>query len=531
MAVLTVIQYNPSQERREQEREAARARSHAARVSHYQKRLERRRRASTQLQRLGPQNVGVITNSPSVTTAFEGNSDPFQCFDIKITPELNRLIAFTRDVVIPARYMPFAVRKMSGSSSRPGTFANSSIIRAWTDVSGSLYDEGIALARLTTYCQIMSICLPDPTQFENLAMEMRTRSIRLLMKKLQKQTASSLTEEMGNLKGHTFGLFDVECHNGNLDAAIVHGTALKKLLHENNKVDVSMSMRLLYMICHAAASTGQRTLPDVSDWITGRLEGFLTEMFPVLPFGRPQDDLLHPTITSPELRNVFARRRYLGDACIRRSQRDEVGTGNDDMAYLYVAVSSLIDMSRLNNMYHDLVEAGMMAGNRSCETYTQAAMSVALNYLARRMYGDLTINGIDLRDFSAVSETQLKTALRLAFEHSTSEDSLRFAPAYLWILYAGALCEHRKEGFKPSVISLGTEWFSPLLARHAQNMGVQTWTHVRRIAEQFLYVNFIEPDGETWFEDLLVPYNCGVIGSEMSTVSCYYRSAKLGNSR
>ena len=93
-------------------------------------------------------------------------------------------------------------------------------------------------------------------------------------------------------------------------------------------------------------------------------------MFPISPFGRPPDDYLHPTITSPNLSYVVSSSatRYLADTCIRRPQSDKAGTRNDDKAYLYVAVSSLMDMSRLNNMYHDLIEAGTMAADRCCET-------------------------------------------------------------------------------------------------------------------------------------------------------------------
>jgi hypothetical protein len=50
-------------------------------------------------QEADPKSKEIIEQPPLPLAArFEGNSDPFQCYAIEITPELNRVLAFTRDV-------------------------------------------------------------------------------------------------------------------------------------------------------------------------------------------------------------------------------------------------------------------------------------------------------------------------------------------------------------------------------------------------------------------------------------------------
>lgn len=261
--------------------------------------------------------------------------------------------------------------------------------------------HGTTRTRLT-----LSDCVSDPQELRTLALRMRQRSLFLLRKKLEGHPRQSQLEERANLKRHIFGLFDAECFCGDTEAALVHGKALQKLTNESNTLDIPMAQRLLYIICHTAASRGQRTLSSVSKWIVQKFELLFGNSQPSRPLGVFEAHAIHMNITLPELYDVFVGVWYLADATLREPQTENTAAldsaKDTEAAFLYATVWALINMSRLNDMYHDLVEAVWMADVSECERYTQVALSVALNHMTRQLFGDLTINGVNIRDFSAI---------------------------------------------------------------------------------------------------------------------------------
>ncbi|KIW76267.1 hypothetical protein Z517_11013 [Fonsecaea pedrosoi CBS 271.37] len=523
MVAITFIHHDPGQKPRQKQLDSSRARAHAARVSHDWRRGDHLPQWLPQGTEVDAQSEDGNGDQLSKVAAFGGNSDPFRCFAIEITPELNRILTFTRDVALRAHYTPLAVRKISSELAHD--FEKPYIRGGWADIAASLRDEGTALARLTTYSQYLSHCVPDPKEMRKLVLQMRMRSLQLLRQKLERHTSSSSVEEKNNLKRHIFSLFDAECFCGNTQAAIIHGATLLKLIEESNKFDAPMAQRLLYIICHSAATSGQRTVPSVGKWIRDRSEVFLKEQVPPHPLGVPKNHVLHASCTLPELRALFRRCQYVGDASMQPSSTEgptpKGSVANKQAAYIYVTVSALIDLSRLNDMFHDLVEGVWMASARKPERYTQAALSVALNYLAREMFGDLTISGTNIRDCSANLMGQLKLTFSKAYQSSTVNDRLDFASAYLWILYVGALCEHRNRDSIWKADMLDESWFSPLLVFQAHLTGAVTWPQMRVVAEQFFYVDIVEPDGAIWFDALLKRYDQASRHKKLSLASRY----------
>ncbi|KIW13198.1 hypothetical protein PV08_08385 [Exophiala spinifera] len=515
MIEIDFIQYNPSQGPRQRDLDRLRAISHAARVTHENRRRSTKRhvialnRGQSSIDRHDKTDreeedrYEEVVGEPIlvVSAAFQGNSDPFSCVAINITSELNRVLTFARDVVLQAHYTPFAIRTMSYQTA--SRFEQPTVGRAWADISASLRDEGTALARLTTYSQLLSNCVADPKELRTLVLRMRQRSLYLLRKKLEGHSKLSEAEERGNLKRHIFGLFDAECFCGDTEAALVHGKALQQLTNESNTLDIPLAQRLLYIICHTAASRGQRTLSTVSKWIIQKFDVIFERSLPSQPLGVLKVPYVHTNVTLPELQDVFVGVRYLAEWTLREPQTDDSeaidSAKEKEAAFLYATVQALVNMSRLNDMYHDLVEAVWMADAGDGERYTQVGLAVALNYMTRKLFGDLTINGVNVRDFSAVHMEQLKSALQLAYTSSSPEDYAFFAPAHLWLLFIGASCEHKGKEKKP----LADMWFSPLLMFQARAMGVVSWSQMRALAEQFLYTSALEPDGGLWFVSLM----------------------------
>ncbi|KIX95046.1 uncharacterized protein Z520_09356 [Fonsecaea multimorphosa CBS 102226] len=510
MVAITFIQHDPAQgSPRQKHLDSARARAHAARVSHDRRRSDSRLPSPPQSPKLDFKGESGDEERLLTVAAFEGNSDPFRCAAIEITPELNRILTFTREVGLRAHFSPLAVRKISREIA--GNFEQPYVLGAWADIAASLRDEGTALARLVTYSSYLCRCLPNAKETRILVHQMRKRSLQLLREKVERHTNSSSIEDKTALQHHIYALFDAECFCGNTEAAIVHGTALQKLINESNTFDAPMAQRLLYITCHSAATSGQRILPSIGKWIIERSEAFLEEEVPPHPLGAPENHDLHASITFPELQACFSRCWYLGDASKPTSPTESPTAAepvkDKKAAYIYVTVSAFSNLCRLNDMFYDLVEAVWMAGISKSERYTQAALSVALNYLAREMFADLTISGVNIRDCSTMLMGQLRFTFMRAYQSSTVSDRTDFAAAYLWILYVGALCEHRRRDDILMVDLLNEFWFSPLLALQAHLMGVTTWPDMCVVAKQFFYSDIVEPDGAIWFDVLLKRYN------------------------
>ena len=170
------------------------------------------------------------------------------------------------------------------------------------------------------------------------------------------------------------------------------------------------------------------------------------------------------------------------------------------MAFAYIAATGFIDLGQLNNMYLDLIEGAVFTEASVAERYLQAALVIALEYLARRVGHECIINGVDIRDASTELMTQLRFAAEFTWEASTPEELFEFQDAHLWVLYVGALDEQRKMRMGRDVVVL---WFGPRQKSQALQTGVKTWSQMRCIAERFLYASFIDPDGSIWFEDLV----------------------------
>ena len=506
MVTLTFIEHDPAHALRQKELIKARARAHAARISHARRRIQQTQPGLRLVPDVDEEDERALAPLGPMSS---GNSDPFKSFDIEITPELSRVLTFCREGALAAHYMPSAIRKLLNTG-QVGEFGKEKILLAWQDILLSLEDEGIALARLATYNEYLSYCVYDPTELGLSALKMQKRSLQLLRSKLENYTDDLPTIKKSALKRHIFGLFDAECFFENTEVARVHFRAFQQLALDGDGIDMLMALRLLYIICHTAAATGKRTL-SVTGWISRQLEALFEDSVPDFPLGVTESHKLHEFIKIPQLRRIFVRRRYFINAteCLIRGHASPQAPGVVDdkqLLYMYVFTSSLIDLCRLSNIYHDLNEGILLGQSRSSERYTMAAITLALNCLTRDLYGDMTINGVDFHDYSSTLLNALRLTFTAAYNECHEQDKAEFAPAFLWVLYVGALHEHRREYHPATIPAADDVWFSPLLARQAQVVDVHTWAQMEFMAQQFFCTSLIEPDGSNWFEPLLERY-------------------------
>ena len=125
------------------------------------------KQSSGKAKKVAGQNDSEAPEHAGPVRLLKGNSDPFDTFAIAVTPGVNSLVAYIRDVAIPSIYFN---RILCGYSSgrptkaldleRSPIISSPSALRNWQQVKYSLNDECAALACLGAYASLMARATP-----------------------------------------------------------------------------------------------------------------------------------------------------------------------------------------------------------------------------------------------------------------------------------------------------------------------------------------------------------------------------------
>jgi hypothetical protein len=167
--------------------------------------------------------------------ALQGsNSDPFSAAGIAITPQINQVLTFARDVCLPAFYLIDSLRDSSISAEFNRDVANSSgwisspaARLGWQQVVESLSDKCTALACLSTCLALMAMCGVNAAKATEASLKMRAGSSALLRQNLLRKRPKVKGQQ--ELLWQVFWHFYAEFFAGNMFAAQVHGKMLRQL--------------------------------------------------------------------------------------------------------------------------------------------------------------------------------------------------------------------------------------------------------------------------------------------------------------
>jgi hypothetical protein len=281
-----VFEKSVSRSVRDEELENATRKSHAAWVSHFKRKQPTMDKVGTApkilLSRSRSQNnddwqADDEPARPSSPVLLHGNSDPFTTTALAVTPEINRILTFMRDEVLPAIYSTDILRRWSADAISPiNLMAPPHIIsfRAaygdWEQQISCLQDEGMALAGLSAWCYLLPSLDASRTRVKSPlinSFQMRARSSVLLSKRLQKER--SIRSLNKNSVLHIFWLFRSEAISGNREAARIHGDQLRVIVKhafENGAVGFQCLIQFLFVDVDLATTCMQRTMLDVEVW-------------------------------------------------------------------------------------------------------------------------------------------------------------------------------------------------------------------------------------------------------------------------
>jgi hypothetical protein len=419
-------------------------------------------------------------SSPSL---LKGNSDPFSVFAIEITPQVNELLTFYRDLFIPSVYR----------TGPQGWKTSKSANAEWRRRMDGLQDKGGALTFLARHAQIASVATRN-SKLGLEAMSFTAKSTSVLRTRLEGNVALDST-----VYWHISLLWGIEILMRNFKGAIVHGKMLRSLLEKQSRdgeVDLNMLRAVLYNDSHLLCMTMQPSVFDYDTWIPDLYKGVRQLAAEKLPSLRePPREELDASIEGEFLQNVFSeRRRHTRIWGLHPDLSATIGTEVD----VWLAVKCHIDVGQLvKHTVQCMDEADSSPPSRAGYLYAQSYLSLALLYWIRLIKaGFMMVCGVETHDSQRTLLSKLREALYRAEVFEDGVDRLIYRNAKLYALFTGAQAERT---LRPERRTEDYGWFNNELLALSKDMGLSEWTSARDILQGFLYVDHMQPQGSEWW--------------------------------
>ena len=447
----------------------------------------------------------------------EGNSDPFDCLAIVVTPQINKVMTFVRDVVIPSIFFtPYFRRCAKGVQSEPTVMRDSRVIssrgaiRDWNLVKNSLQDECDAVSCIAGLLGLMAQLSSESAGRNHLAaIKMQGRAAELLRHTLTRRNQDDLDSEM-QLAWRVFWLFRGECMLGDVEAARIHCKMLRHLTEhgmQHGTFDIQFLVSVLFNDVDLAARTMRRTTLDLEIWFPSIMAPTWTALEPLLPpISLDFQDGLDPSISTEPLQTLFIRTRRLfaiGEQAF--NEEDCTEASRADLVFAWTVSHSLVDVGLFVNHYLDVSQL-LASNNQDTELtslgdfYTEASLNLAALCMTRYVGHVAVVNGVDIRDVTPTIMVHLQSSMANALEMSTADELSYYKNAHLWVLFVGALAQQRRAGQRGP---FQRSWFQSKLVSMAREAGISTWKQLHKIVARFVYSDVVEPHGSTWFERCL----------------------------
>ena len=486
-----------------------------------------------------------------------GNSDPFSAAGIVITPQVNHVLTFARDVCLPAFYLLDSLRDSSVTAemncdvtASSGWISSPAAQLGWQQVVDALSDKCTALACLSTYLALMSICRINSAKATESSLKMRAGSSALLRQRLLRSESQKMdVDSHRGLLWQVFWHFYAEFFSGNMIAAQVHGKMLRQWCEtaEEGVITDHFLDSVMFVDSHMAAKYMTRPVLDVELWVPTVFAPTWQKIDCNISEITGEDgDGLHCCIDGLPLRPIFTRTRQ---ALILLHRQEEAQAHGIDFGTIYYWLNShsYVDCGILIDTYLRFVEEAMTKSPSEPDDdpssnphdslgviHTQTALCLSALYAIRDIGQGVRINGMDVVDASSTMTKHLKQALTQARLHCTPTELSHYRSAHLWCAFIGALDEQRKalpvvESPPPpridknkggissalkrrptapvatsripqiDVLDPSNSYFNNLLAAIAHGMGLLSWQQVSDVLKQFIYTGQSEPHGSRWF--------------------------------
>ena len=539
--------------------------SHAARISAVKK---RKKGASDEKPNSKDAIIGVhldstatsptITRRNSRTTAsvspitppssdnpfilYHGNSDPFNAFALKITPVINRIITFARDIYFPSVSAPKYLRNVYSPSRRK--------VEDTQAFRFGLSSSDTAIAHLGTYAAALTRILPLSARRDIQAACLSVRSQALkrtrafiashCRKSAQKSskvsdppsTDSNSAKPPIELVQQVTYLFQAAGESRDWTSAIVHAKVLSLLLPTltYEPTSIFLYVNAMHSMLELSAFTQTPAVVKVTDWCPEQwagLWGYVETALLPLP---GQSQKLPGVVAGTELLSTcfLHLKKWFSMADLLRREGQPVEKAKSDVLNLWGHTRLVQDcmelieyLSKASSARDDTCESRTPTSDQ-CRYVLDTATAIALLLMIRRHvhYAPLGDEEIDLRDASEVWVPELKKTLssiecvptaetivdKQDDSESTESEDENDRELLLWLYFAGAVFEQTQCLYRDRVQPRDEQekfWFSHRLKQQTEALKVGDWDTAKPVLEKFAFSDILDPHPSTWWNEVM----------------------------
>lgn len=409
-----------------------------------------------------------------------GQSDPFSALAVEITPEANEIISFFREYSILAFY------NTNWEKSKAAV-----VTMHWQSVVHALYDHGSALGFLGRNAQILNIVSKNQ-RMQHAALRYSAASTSILRKRLE-QNPEQNPELTATDQWHISMLWGTEILFRNLDAALLHGKMLRRIVEDQaakGTLDLVAFRFIIYYDIHLCTMLMVRSVFDYFKWVPDQYRKLAAPAASHMKYSKDSlDDAaadLDPCIDKEILLPILQeRRRHIKEhSWWLRKAFDEI----HPLLYAWLAVCHHICHGQLITHALDSIERAQVSSQEEKGSFlSQAVLSLAALYETRSIGGQLVIRGVDVFEARRAILEKLYLALTMA-NSLDADDRKPYNNATLWALYVGA----RGSGTLKKE-SVHYEWFGREFEQLRTEMGLKTWVDTEKVLKGFLHHKDINP--------------------------------------
>ncbi|OCT45591.1 hypothetical protein CLCR_01518 [Cladophialophora carrionii] len=433
--------------------------------------------------------------SPS-TSIGKGNSDPFGAFPIPITADVNNLMTFYRDYIIPSIWFK--------------NFKNKNTValaaREWQYNAAHLEDEGTAYGIIARHGMVAASCSPALRKQAEYYVGQSTEVLRKKVaqgRALQAQSSTSVIDNAAML-------FNAQTLARNLAAATAHGTFLASLFKQQwaqGTLDYRLLMYEVYNDCQLTSIFLCPPVFDVDHWLPMVFDPIWKTAIQRLPhLACPP---LDPAVDSQELQTWFRSRQEQLQIYGVKDGEGKLFLDVPVIMTWFLSKAYIFHGHMINHYLRNKAQFRRQGLKPEVKDYlyAQQYMALAAIYLTRgpNFNFNPTVLTVPMFDASIIPRT-LQTLLEESEMSSKRASWRRYANARLWAFYVGALVEQADGSTRTDSRQ---QWFTTHLIELAARLGVMSWHMLESLLRGFLYSEILTAQGSQWFEKLMAAF-CNV---------------------
>ncbi|KIX94985.1 uncharacterized protein Z520_09295 [Fonsecaea multimorphosa CBS 102226] len=492
---------------------------YAACKAHISRKVHRNRR-----QKLKKQDEDTCRNHSSESTPntallpviFRGNSDPFSCQMITVTPIVNHAVSFVRFHLSRCWSPTYMARfedinpvdcPIFGISSTIGMMAAKWV---W---SFFVADVGTFWSAVASVLPLMTRFVPPASvrELERVSLELKAKVLAGLRRALQDGPLKH--QPSMTLIYQVKALFREATTSGDTHSASIHAKVLLSLAEQLPVQECQGGEDVLGIALWGDSLSAlfqlRRPILNYLNWMPQIVATTWTSAESLLPVPHISDLSVPESVISPQLRQAFSHiRRVLnigkvlmpldGDDHLRRAQ----------LIFHWLTTKSEYHISSLLDLYFDLTEAETSRGSSEGGRHTEAALALALLYVFQKSFSDTSQSDcIDIHDSTAVVHPALLARMKTALLICSQQERVLYKDVHFWILFIGSFCEERLQTISPRDHNMLGEWFHQQLAEQALEAGLSNWVDARSVLARFVVNDFLMPPAQKWYGQTISHYS------------------------